>query len=145
MTSTRWMTVAAALFVASAAFAGRQAPGFRGGLDAETLVRPRAAAKLGLSADQQKEIRALEAKFAEENRHLLQSARKTRRELRLAREQGETEKAVALRTTLGAQRNQIRQARAAQREKFLAVLTPEQRVQWQAMLARQRARPRHER
>jgi Spy/CpxP family protein refolding chaperone len=145
MTSTRWMTVAAALIVASAAFAGRHEPGFRGGTDAERLMRPRAAAKLGLSADQQKQIGALEAKFAAENRELMQRARKTRRELRLAKGQGDAKKTEALRISLTAQRDQIRQARVAQREQVRAVLTPEQRAQWQTMHAQRRARPRHER
>lgn len=145
MTSTRWITVAAALLVASAAFAGRHEPGFRVGTDAERLMRPRAAAKLGLSPDQRNQIKVLEAEFAEANREMLRSARNTRRELRLAEQQGDAKKAEALRTALGSRRDQVRQARIAQREKVLAILTPEQRARWQSMRAQRPARPRHER
>jgi Spy/CpxP family protein refolding chaperone len=93
------------------------------------------AEKLNLTDAQKEQIRSIHRETREQNAAFFQSARQTRQELREAKRANDTAKADSLEGTLQSQREQMKQIRAAERERVLAVLTPEQRAQleqWKA-------------
>ncbi len=148
MKTTKWMTMAAVVTLsASLAFAAPN-PGGKGGKrgmhgmhgrDGQ-MMGQRMAAKLNLTEAQQQQIRDLQTSFRENNKAFFQNARETRKQLREAKKAGDTAKVESLEPTMDAQREQMKQLRTAQQQQIVALLTPEQRTQWEAMKAEREQR-----
>ena len=106
----------------------------RGGMSAHL------AQKLNLTDAQKDQWKALHRSFREDNKAFFQTMRQTRQEMRAAKEAGDTAKVDSLKATFQSQRAQMKQLHDAQNEKFLAILTPEQRTQYDALKAAREAR-----
>ena len=106
----------------------------RGGMSAHL------AQKLNLTDAQKDQLKALHRGFREDNRAFFQTMRHTRQEMHAAKEAGDTAKVDSLKATFQSQRAQLKQLHDAQQEKFLTILTPEQRTQFDALKAERDAR-----
>jgi Spy/CpxP family protein refolding chaperone len=106
----------------------------RGGMSAHL------AQKLNLTDAQKDQMKALHRSFREDNKAFFETMRQTRQEMKAAREAGDTAKVESLKATFQSQRAQMKQLHDAQKEKFLAILTPEQRTQFDALEAERDAR-----
>ena len=147
MKTTKWITMAAVVTLsASLAFAAPHDGFGRGKHRREGhAFGERMAAKLNLSEAQQQQIRELNKSFRETNQAFFENARELRKELREARKANDTAKLESLKPQLETQRTQMKQLHDAHQAQILAVLTPEQRTQWEALKAEreQRRGPRH--
>lgn len=143
MNRTKWITITAATaLTASLAFAaphqeGRAGRHNRGPRPAMSL---RMAERLNLSDAQREQIRTLQSGFREKSKPLFETFRATRRELRLARRAEDDARLEQLAPAVERQRAQLRQLRKAHRQQVLAVLTPEQRTQFEALKAERAGR-----
>lgn len=113
---------------------GHEHRGHRGAMGAHL------AKKLNLTDAQKDQLKALHRSFREENKAFFDSVRQTRQELRAAKQAGDTAKVESLKPVLQSQREQMKQLHQAQQEKFLSILTPEQRTQFDALKAERDAR-----
>ena len=138
----KWFTAAAVVALSSTlAFAaphegGKRGRGGRGGHE----FSERFAQKLNLSEAQKQQIKDAQTAFRNENKAFFEQARDTRRQLREAKEAGDTGRATQLEATAKSQHAQMKELRKAQHERILALLTPEQRTQWEALKAEREAR-----
>ena len=144
MKNTKVITVAAALMLsATLAFAGpgegrHGKGGHHGRRGGEHGAR--FAQKLNLTDAQKEQIREINRTFREQNKPFFESSRSTRQQLREAKKAGDQARVEALKGTLESQRAQFKQLRATQRQRVLAVLTPEQRTQLDALKAERGAK-----
>ena len=144
MKKTKWMTMAAVVtLTASLAFAaphegGRGKHGKRGRHGAE--FGQRMAEKLNLTDSQKQQIEAINKGFRENNKAAFESARSLRQEFREAKQANDTARLEALKPQMEAQRTQMSQLRQAHHAQIVAVLTPEQRTQWEALKAERETR-----
>jgi len=99
--------------------------------------RQQMAERLNLTDAQKQQIRDLRKAAFQANKALFEAAREKRFELRQLREANDP-RAEAVRTELIAMREQLRAARLATREKVRALLTAEQRAQFDSMRHRNR-------
>ena len=113
---------------------GHGGHGRRGGMSAHL------AQKLNLTDAQKDQMKALHRSFREDNKAFFQSVRQTRQEMRAAKEAGDTAKVESLKATFQSQRAQMKQLHDAQQDKFLSILTPEQRTQLDTLKAERDAR-----
>jgi Spy/CpxP family protein refolding chaperone len=137
MTQTKkWLTTAAVLTLSAtlataAPHQGRGGKhGGRGGDFSE-----RFAQKLNLTDAQKQQIEASQKSFREQNRAFFDAAAATRRQIREAKEAGDTARLESLKATAKSQHAQMKQLRQEQRARVAAFLTPEQRAQLDAMKA----------
>jgi Spy/CpxP family protein refolding chaperone len=100
----------------------------------------RFAQKLNLSEAQKQQIKDLQQNFRETNKAFFQATRETRKQMHDAKEAGDTAKFESLKATGESQRSQMKSLRDAQMARIEAILTPEQRTQWQALKAEHEAR-----
>jgi Spy/CpxP family protein refolding chaperone len=137
MNKQKWMTAAAVLTLsASLAFAGPHGGKHRGDKGGRgAAMSERLAAKLNLTDTQKQQIRDLSESFRTQNQPLFAAAKQTRTDLKAAREAGDTARAQQLAAALETQHAQLKQAREAQTERVRALLTTEQRAQWDTMKA----------
>ena len=141
MTNTKkWITAAAVLALSSTiAFAapheGRGGRHGRGGEFAE-----RFAQKLNLTDAQKQQIKDVQQSFRDENKAFFDTVRDTRRQIREAKEAGDTARLESLKATAQSQHAQMKQLRDAKMQRIEAVLTTEQRAQWQALKAEREAK-----
>jgi Spy/CpxP family protein refolding chaperone len=146
MKTTKWMTMAAAVtLTASLAFAAPHEGGMGGrrGRHGQEFGQ-RMAAKLNLTEAQQQQIRDLNEKFRETNKAVFEGAHALHKEFRDAKRANDTAKLESLKPQMEAQRAQMKQLHEAQEQQISALLTPEQRTQWEAMKAeRQQRREKH--
>lgn len=144
MNKTKWMTMAAVMTLsASLAFAApHDGMGKRGrhGRHGGEMLGQRMAEKLNLTDAQKQQIRDLNKSFRENNKQVFENAKALHQELRAAKEANDTAKLEALKPRMEAQRAQMKQLHDAQQTKFLAVLTAEQRTQWEALKAERQQR-----
>lgn len=98
------------------------------------------AQKLNLTDAQKEQIRGIKQQSRDANAALFDNLRQTRQELRAAKAANDTARADALKGTLEAQRTQLKAAHDAQRERIMAVLTPEQRAEWNRLEAEHKAK-----
>jgi Spy/CpxP family protein refolding chaperone len=139
----KWLTTAAVLALSSTlALAaphdgkgGRHGRGGRGGEFSQ-----RFAEKLNLTDAQKQQIKDIQTSFREQNKAFFESTRETRQQMRAAREAGDTARFESLKATAQGQREQMKQLHQAQMQKVTAVLTPEQRTQWEALKAERQAK-----
>jgi len=103
------------------------------------FMSKRLAEKLNLTDAQKDQMKALHRSFREENKAFFEQVRATRQELRAAKEAGDQAKIDSLKPTLESQRAQMKQIRQSQHEKFLSILTPDQRAQLDQLKAEHKA------
>lgn len=143
MNKTKWMSVAAVLTLSTTlAFAGPHgAKGKSEGMHGRGgELGARFAQKLNLSEAQKTQIRDLRKSFHEQNKAFFDSMRETRQQFKAAREANDTARLDALKGTMASQREQMKQLRAQQHDRMLALLTPDQRTQFEAMKAEREAK-----
>lgn len=137
----KWFTAAAVLALSSTlAFAapheGKRGRGARGGHE----FGERFAEKLNLSEAQKQQIKDAQTSFRNENKAFFDAARDTRRQIRDAKEAGDAARAEQLKATAMSQHAKMKELRTAHHQRILALLTPEQRTQWEALKAERDAR-----
>ena len=98
------------------------------------------AQKLNLTDAQKEQWKAIHRSFFEDNKAFIDSVRQTRRDLRAAKQAGDEAKVTELKSVMQSQRAQMKQLHDAQEQKLVAVLTPEQRAQFDAIKAEREAR-----
>ena len=103
------------------------------------MLGAKLAQKLNLTDAQKDQLKAFRQSFREENKAFFQSVRQTHQDLRAARQAGDEAKVNELKATAQSQREQMKQLRQAEHEKFLSVLTPDQRTQLEALKAEWKA------
>lgn len=142
MKTTKWMTMAAMVtLTASLAFAAPHEGGRGGGRGRHGQeFGQRMAAKLNLTEAQQQQIRDLQKSFRENNAQVFEKAHALRQELREAKRANDAAKLEALKPQMEAQRAQMKQLHEAQQQQISALLTPEQRTQWEALKAEREQR-----
>ncbi|MDP9195072.1 MAG: Spy/CpxP family protein refolding chaperone [Acidobacteriota bacterium] len=140
--SKKWISAAAVVLALSStvAFAhegrgGKHGRGGRGGQFGEQFAK-----KLNLTDAQKQQISEVKKSFHEENKAFFETAGDTRRQIREAKEAGDTARLESLKATAKSQHAQMKQLRDAQKQRIEAVLTSEQRAQWQAMKAEREAK-----
>jgi len=101
------------------------------------------AHKLNLTDAQKQQLRDLNKQFRQDNKAFFESFRTSMQQFREAKKSGDTAKADSLKATLQSERAQMQQLRQAQEPKILAILTPAQQTQYQALKA-ERAQKRQE-
>ena len=131
------LTLSASLAVAAPGQGGHEGKRGKGG-----ELGAKLAQKLNLTAEQQEQIKAIHKQTREENAAFFQTARQTRQELRAAKEANDTARVDALKGTLESQRAQMKQIREAEKARVMAILTPEQRTQFEQLKA-ERGQRRH--
>ena len=109
--------------------------GHRHGMMAAHLAK-----KLNLTDAQKEQLKTFHQSFREENRAFFQSVRQTRHDLRAAKQAGDEAKVAELKSVAQSQRAQMKQLRQAEMDKFVSVLPPEQRTQFEALKAERAAR-----
>lgn len=133
----KWFTAAAVVALSSTlAFAaphegGKRGKGGRGGHE----LGERFAQKLNLSDAQKQQIKDAQASFRNENKAFFDQVRDTRRQIREAKEAGDAARAEQLKATAKSQHERMKALRTEHRQRILALLTPEQRTQWEALKA----------
>lgn len=138
----KWFTAAAVVALSSTlAFAaphegGKRGRGDRGGQE----FGERFAKKLNLSEAQKQQIKDAQTAFRNENKSFFDTVRDTRRQIKAAKEAGDTARAEQLKATAKSQHAQMKELRQAQHQRILALLTPEQRTQMEAMKAEREAK-----
>ena len=100
----------------------------------------RFAQKLNLTDAQKQQIRDLQQNFRETNKAFVDQMRDTHQQMAEARKAGDTAKLDALKATMESQRPQMQQLREQQNQRIAAILTPEQRTQWETLKAEREAR-----
>ena len=111
-----------------------------GGHGRRGAMGERMAQKLNLTDAQKDQLKALHRSFREDNKAFFETMHQTRQEMKAARDAGDTAKVDSLKATFQSQRAQLKQLHDAQQEKFLAILTPDQRTQYDALKAERDAR-----
>ena len=138
----KWFTAAAVVALSSTlAFAaphegGKRGRGGRGGHE----FGERFAQKLNLSEAQKQQIKDTQTAFRNENKAFFDTVRDTRRQIKEAREAGDSARAEQLQATAQSQHARMKELRQTQHQRILALLTPEQRTQWEALKAERDAR-----
>jgi len=100
----------------------------------------RFAEKLNLTDAQKQQWKAVQESFRQDNKAFFAESRQTREDFRAAMKAGDTAKANSLKATMESQRAQMKQLRAAMEPKLTAILTAEQRAQYDTMKAERAAR-----
>ncbi len=141
MDKKKWITAVAAIGLsASLAFAvahdgnGRHWEGKGRGEWSAKLSH-----KLNLTEAQKQQWADIDKAFRQENRAFFEQSRQTRSDFRAAKKAGDTAKLAALKPAMDAQRAQMKKLRQAKDEKLMAILTAEQRTQFQALKAERAA------
>jgi Spy/CpxP family protein refolding chaperone len=138
----KWFTAAAAILTLSGTLAfaapheGRGGKHGRGGRQ----FGEHFAQKLNLTDSQKQQIQDVQKSFRDENKAFFDATRDTHRQIRAAKEAGDTAKLEALKATAESQREQMKQLRGEKMQRIEALLTTEQRAQWQAMKAERQAK-----
>lgn len=131
MKKHKWIAVVAVLtFGTSLAIAGEG-----GGKHGRKGDMGRLAQKLNLTETQQSQLAEIKKSFRAANEPFLNEFRETMKQYREARKAGDTARVEALKPAMESQRARMQQLRAAQEQQIAAILTPEQKTQWDAMKA----------
>lgn len=136
-----WITAVAAVGLsATIAFAGTngnwhgQANGHRHHQFA------RLATKLNLTDAQKAQWKDIRKASHEQNKAFFAEVRQTRQDFRAAKQANDQAKIDALKPTMQAQRQQMKQIRQANMQQFESILTPDQKAQLDALKAKWEAR-----
>jgi periplasmic protein CpxP/Spy len=107
--------------------------GHRGGSFSEMYT------KLNLTDAQKAQIADIEKSSREANKAFFEASKQTREQFKAAKDANDTAKLDALRPTMESQRAQMKQLRDAQDAKIKAILTVEQRAQFDTLKAERAA------
>ena len=152
MNKTKWITAAATALTLTATLGfaatsddakGKEGYGHqrggghhqKGGFGGE-----RFAEKLGLTDAQKQQVKTLQTNFREQNKAFFDSGRQTREDMRAAKQANDTTKLEALKATMKAQHEQMKQIQATQTAQIVALLTPEQKAKYDAIKAEREAK-----
>jgi protein CpxP len=91
--------------------------------------------QLGLSPQQEEQIRALREQEKQKNGPLMAQARDLREQAKAARESGDQAKLQSVRSQMQTLKPRLQEARADYKQKLDAILTPEQRTKLDQMRA----------
>ncbi len=91
--------------------------------------------QLGLSPQQEEQIRALREQEKQKNGPLIAQARDLREQAKAARESGDQAKLQSVRSQMQTLKPRLQEARADYKQKLDAILTPEQRTKLDQMRA----------
>jgi protein CpxP len=140
--TSKWISaVAVVALSATMAFAADNGAGKAwGGHQGRHGMSAHLAQKLNLTDAQREQWKAINTSFREENKAFFESMRQTWQELRAAKQAGDTAKVESLKPTLQSQRAQMKELHQANEQKLAAILTPEQRTQFDAIKAERAAR-----
>ena len=108
--------------------------GHRGGSFSEMYAQ-----KLNLTDAQKAQIAEIEKSSREANKAFFEASMQTRQQFKAAKDANDTAKLDALRPTMESQRAQMKQIRDAQDAKIRAILTAEQRAQFDTLKAEREA------
>ena len=133
------ITAAALALTTTMAFAGPHGRGGKHGRHGGEFSA-RFAEKLNLSDAQKEQVRAFTQSFRESNKALFETHRDAMKQLREAKQAGDQARVDALKPTLQSQRTEMKQRREALKQQIIAILTPEQRAQYEALKAERQAR-----
>jgi protein CpxP len=95
--------------------------------------------KLNLTDAQKQQWKDIRHSSKQANAAFFEQAKQTRKDFHAAKEANDTAKASSLKATLDSQRAQFQQIRAADEQKLMTILTPDQRAQFDAMKAERAA------
>ncbi len=98
------------------------------------------ARKLNLTDAQKAQAKADRKAFFEANKPFFEQVRATRQELHAARKANDTAKVDSLKATAQSQRAQVQQLRQQQVAQFASILTPDQKAQFDQIMAKRAAR-----
>jgi Spy/CpxP family protein refolding chaperone len=151
MNKTKWITAAATALTLTATLGfaatsddakGKEGYGHhrgghhqKGGFGGE-----RFAEKLGLTDAQKQQVQDLQQNFRQQNKAFFDSVRQTREDMRAAKQANDTTKLEALKATMKAQHEQMKQIRDTQTAQIVALLTPEQKAKYDAIKAEREAK-----
>jgi len=138
----KWITGVAVLAVGAslAVAAPQQAKGWHGHHRRGGEMGQKFAQKLNLTDAQKQQLRDVNKQFRQDNQAFFESYRATMQQFREAKKAGDTAKVDSLKTVLQSDRAQLQQLRQAQEPKILAIFTPEQQAQYQALKAERAAK-----
>jgi len=108
--------------------------GHRGGSFSEMYAQ-----KLNLTDAQKAQIADIEKASRDANKAFFEASKQTREQFKAAKDANDTAKLDALRPTMESQRAQMKQIRDAQDAKIRAILTAEQRAQFDTLKAEREA------
>ncbi|HYO75564.1 MAG TPA: Spy/CpxP family protein refolding chaperone [Thermoanaerobaculia bacterium] len=144
MNTKKWMTVAATLAlstsIAIAAPHGGRGEGKSGGKRGHGEFEGRFAEKLNLTDAQKAQIKTIRQNNREQNKAVFEQSRETFKQFWEAKKAGDTARVEQLKPVFEQQRAQVRQLLDAERQLVLALLTPEQRAQYEALKAERESR-----
>jgi len=142
MKSKKFMTMAAVLALSTTvAFAApHEGKGGKFGRGGRGEFGARFAEKLNLTDAQKAQIKTIRQNFREQNKTFFESSRNTFQQFREAKQANDTARLESLKPQLEASRAQMQQLREQERTQILAILTPEQRTQYEALKAEREAR-----
>jgi protein CpxP len=151
MKKVKWLTTTAAVLAFGATLAIASPGEGRGKWGGEGKGRhgrhggygPRFAEKLNLTDAQKAQLDQLRASFRESNKALFEASRETMKRYREAEKAGDTATMQSLQPQVDAHRTQMKEIKEAQKAQIRAILTPEQRAQFDAMEAQRFERGKH--
>ena len=139
-TKNKWLTAVAVLTLGASLAIAAPNEGFGKHAGRQGMWSEKFAQKLNLSDAQKQQIQDLNKSFRQDNAAFLQSFHQTMENYHTAVKAGDTAKANSLKPAVDSQKAQMKQLRDAQDQKISAVLTPDQRAQWQQLKAERAAR-----
>jgi periplasmic protein CpxP/Spy len=113
--------------------------GWGGGHHRHSMAR-HLARKLNLTDAQKAQAKANHKAFVDANKPFFEQARTTRQQFHAAKEANDTAKMDALKATMQSQRAQFKELRQQQDAQFVSILTPEQKAQFDQLVAQRAAR-----
>ena len=140
MNSKKWMIGVAVLAVSASLAIAAPHEGGRGHGKGRGMWGEKLAQKLNLTDAQKQQLRDMNQKFREDNKAFFQSFRQTMQEFRAAKEANDTAKLDSLKPTIDSQRAQMKQLHEAKEQKFVSILTADQRAQFEALKAQRSER-----
>jgi Spy/CpxP family protein refolding chaperone len=138
--TTKWVAMAAALTLSATLAVAAPHGGGKGGRGgARGEFSERFAQKLNLTDTQKQQVRETQQSFREQNKAFFEQMKDTHRQMREAKQSGDAARIDALKATVQSQRERMKQLRQEQTERIVALLTPEQRAQFDALKAERKA------
>ena len=139
-TKNKWLTAVAVLTLGASLAIAAPNEGFGRHDGRHGMWSEKFAQKLNLTDAQKQQIGDLNKSFRQDNAASLQSFHQTMEAYHTAMKAGDTAKANSLKPAVDSQKAQMKQLRDAQDQKISAILTPDQRAQWQQLKAERAAR-----
>jgi len=142
---SKWISAAAVVALSGAIAFGAMDEGNgkawgHGGHHRMGAMGMRLANKLNLTDAQKDQLKAMHKSFREENRAFFEAAHQTRKDYRAAKQAGDTAKMAELKSVMQSQHAQMKSLHEQNEQRFVSILTPEQKAQYDAIKAERAAR-----